>query len=80
MPELGIGQAQGMAFGTLSHCAYPTDVEASSRWFKDDIIKPLLEVKDGCLYPPASPGLGFEVDQPKLEKYAVAFAMFGSKT
>ena len=47
MPELGIGQAQGMALATLSHCVYPTDVEASLRWFRDDIIHPYLEVRDG---------------------------------
>jgi O-succinylbenzoate synthase len=69
MPELGIGQAQGMALATLPGCIYPTDVEASSRWFTDDIIKPFLEVRDGCLCPPSSPGLGFEVDQAKLDKY-----------
>lgn len=71
MPELGIGQAQGMALGTLSHCAYPTDVEASLRWFRDDIIAPFLEVRGGCLHPPSSPGLGFEIDDAKLKKYAV---------
>ena len=72
MPELGIGQAQGMALSTLSHCAYPTDVEASLRWFCDDIIQPVLEVKDGCLYPPSSPGLGFEIDEAKLARYSVS--------
>jgi o-succinylbenzoate synthase len=78
MPELGIGQVQGMHFGTLSHCQFPTDVEASLRWFRDDIIDPALEVKDGCLYPPDGPGLGFEVSQAKLRKYAVATEAFRS--
>jgi O-succinylbenzoate synthase len=78
MPELGIGQAQGMHFGTLSHCQFPTDVEASLRWFRDDIIDPLLEVKDGCLYPPNRPGLGFEVSQGKLDTYAIATETFRS--
>jgi len=72
MPELGIGQAQGMALGTLTHCLYPTDVEASLRWFRDDIISPMLTVKDGCLVLSSSPGLGFEVDCAKLDKYKVA--------
>lgn len=71
MPELGIGQAQGMAFGTLSHCLFPTDVEASLRWFRDDIISPMLTVKDGYLHPPSTPGLGFEVDDAKLKQYEV---------
>jgi O-succinylbenzoate synthase len=72
MPELGIGQAQAMAFATLSHCLYPTDVEASLRWFRDDIINPMLEVEDGCLVLGSSPGLGFDVDSAKLEKYKVS--------
>lgn len=71
MPELGIGQAQGVALATLSGCAYPTDVEASLRWFRDDIIEPLLEVRDGCFQPSRSPGLGFEVNELKVRKYAV---------
>ena len=67
MPELGIGQAQGMALATLSHCQYPTDVEASLRWFRDDIIHPYLEVRDGYL----DPGRAYEVSEAKLKEYAV---------
>ncbi|MBL8230993.1 MAG: o-succinylbenzoate synthase [Bryobacterales bacterium] len=77
MPELGIGQAQGMAMGTLSGCAFPTDVEASLRWFRDDVIQPVIEVKDGELHPPSAPGLGFEVDRAKLKQYLVAEREFG---
>lgn len=80
MPELGIGQAQAMAFGTLAGCAFPTDVEASLRWFRDDIIAPFLEVKDGYLQPSSTPGLGFEVDAGKLATFGVATATFGSET
>jgi O-succinylbenzoate synthase len=78
MPELGIGQAQGVAFSTLRDCTYPTDVEASLRWFCDDIVMPLIEVKDGEIAPPRRPGLGFDVNEAKLQKYAVAAEHFGS--
>ena len=78
MPELGIGGAQGIALATLRDCTYPTDVEASLRWFRDDIIKPLLEVTGGCLTPSRSPGLGFEVNDAALRKYQVASEQFGS--
>jgi O-succinylbenzoate synthase len=71
MPELGIGQAQGMIFGTLAHCSFPTDVEASLRWFRDDIIDPVLEVRDGYLQPLPGPGLGFAVSERKLLQYAI---------
>jgi O-succinylbenzoate synthase len=76
MPELGVGQAQGAALGTLSHCLYPTDVEASLRWFRDDIIAPMLEVTNGCLQPLPKPGLGVELDERKLRRYTVAEERF----
>jgi O-succinylbenzoate synthase len=79
MPELGIGQAQAAAMATLRDCTYPTDVEASLRWFQDDIIAPMLEVNDGFLALPREPGLGFEVSESKLRKYAVAAENFAGR-
>ena len=78
MPELGIGCAQGLAFATLRDCTFPTDVEASLRWFRDDIIDPFIEVADGCMSPPSTPGLGFTVNEDKLRRYAVATERFSS--
>ena len=75
MPELGIGQAQGAAMAALPGCDYPTDVEASLRWFRDDIIEPFIEVRDGRIAMPAVPGLGYAVDARKLARYQVARAV-----
>ena len=72
MPELGIGQAQGAALASLAEFVYPTDVEASRRWFQDDIVAPFIEVKDGEIELPQAPGLGYAVDESKLRKYRVA--------
>lgn len=72
MPELGIGQAQGVALAAVADFAYPTDVEASRRWFQDDIIRPLIEVHDGMIRLPEGPGLGYELDERKLDTYSVA--------
>jgi len=72
MPELGIGQAQGAAMSALAGCDYPTDVEASGRWFRDDIIDPFIEVRDGLIQLPSTPGLGYRIDEEKLERYQVA--------
>jgi o-succinylbenzoate synthase len=74
MPELGIGCAQGAALATLEGCDYPTDVEASARWFQDDIIEPWINVKDGWIQMPDKPGLGYAVDEDKLAKYLIAKA------
>jgi O-succinylbenzoate synthase len=79
MPELGIGCAQGAALASLDECTLPTDVEASSRWFTGDIIEPWLEVREGLLELPDSPGLGWRVDEAKLARYRVATAHFGAK-
>jgi o-succinylbenzoate synthase len=71
MPELGIGQAQGAALSSLPGCTFPTDVEASARWFCDDIIDPWLEVRGGMIAMPAAPGLGRRIDPGKLARYKV---------
>ncbi len=78
MPELGIGGAQGAALAAREECVFPTDVEASRRWFEDDVIEPFLEVSDGYLELPETPGLGWRVDVEKLGRYAVATREFST--
>jgi O-succinylbenzoate synthase len=78
MPELGIGQAQGAALASLDDFVLPTDVEASTRWFRDDIISPFLQVKNGNIELPTAPGLGYAIDGEKLLKYKVAARSFPS--
>lgn len=72
MPELGIGQAQGAAMSALAGCDYPTDVEASLRWFRDDLMDPFLEVRNGRIELPSTPGLGYAINEEKLQRYFVA--------
>ncbi len=71
MPELGVGQAQGIHLATLANCKYPTDVEPSARWFVDDIVEPLIElIAPGMLRLPADrPGLGYQINTSKLRRY-----------
>ncbi len=76
MPELGIGQAQGAALASLANFCYPTDVEASARWFQDDVIEPWIDVRNGVLKLPDTPGLGYAVNRDKLDRYRVASAEF----
>lgn len=50
MPELGIGCLHGAALSALDNCDFPTDVEASTRWFRGDIVDPsLLTVREGLI-------------------------------
>jgi o-succinylbenzoate synthase len=76
MPELGIGQAQGAALASLSNFVYPTDVEASDRWFRDDIISPGIQVRDGYIDLADSPGLAYRIDHSKIRQYQLATRSF----
>ncbi len=49
MPELGIGSIQALSLCMLDNCKFPTDVEDSRRWYLDDIIEPIIEVKNGIV-------------------------------
>ena len=44
MPELGVASAQGLHLATLDAFTYPTDIEASTRWYVDDVVAPLIEI------------------------------------
>jgi O-succinylbenzoate synthase len=72
MPELGIGQAQGIHLAALDNCKYPTDVEPSARWFVDDYIEPLLELSTpGVFEVPTRPGLGYQINLAKVKRYQI---------
>ncbi|HZK76620.1 MAG TPA: o-succinylbenzoate synthase [Candidatus Kapabacteria bacterium] len=67
MPELGIASAQALAIATLPGFVYPTDIEASDRWFEDDLIKPAIMIsKNGFIIPPNN---GYRVDREKLDRH-----------
>jgi O-succinylbenzoate synthase len=55
----------------LDNFKYPTDVEASKRWFVDDIIDPLIEVQDGIITLPDGNGNGYSLNTRVIDKYKV---------
>jgi o-succinylbenzoate synthase len=77
MPELGIGSAQALMFATHSGCRYPTDVEPSRRWYRDDIVVPALELQEGGFVMPQGPGLGFSVDTERWQPCVQGHWSFG---
>lgn len=77
MPELGIASAQALHLATLSNFTFPTDVEASARWFKGDIIAPPIEISgDGFIQLPEGSGMGYKVDMKKVERYRIRHEEF----
>jgi o-succinylbenzoate synthase len=71
MPELGVGSAQALVLASHPGCSFPTDVEPSTRWYLDDILEPELRMHEGYLTIPAGAGLGFSVNEGRIDRYAV---------
>ena len=77
MPEMGIASAQGLHLGTLPGFTYPSDVEASTRWFSDDLVSPLIEVsRAGFINLPDGPGMGYEVNLERVAQYRIGLEEF----
>ncbi len=71
MPELAVGGYAAMHFAALPNIRYPTDVEASQRWFVADITDPPIRCRDGLLELPTGPGLGVALDRGMVNRYKV---------
>jgi len=77
MPELGIASAQALHLAMHSAFSFPTDIEASSRWYVDDIVEPAITIdQNGFIQVPGGPGTGFKVDREKVERYTTAVERF----
>ena len=69
MPELGIGALHALYLAMLPNCAFPTDVEASRRWFVEDIIDPPIEVFEGLIDLPPAHRQRPNVDMNVVDRY-----------
>jgi O-succinylbenzoate synthase len=73
MPELGIASAQALQLAMHAGFSFPTDIEASSRWYVDDVVEPAIEIdKNGFIEVPPGAGSGFRVSREKVERYTTA--------
>lgn len=73
MLESGIGEGHNLAMATLPNFRTPGDIAPGDRYFEDDIISPQIQLNpDGTIDVPQGPGIGFDLDERKLSKYAVA--------
>ena len=77
MPELGIASAQALHLAMHCGFSFPTDIEASSRWYVDDIVEPAIAIdRSGFIHLAEGPGTGFKVDREKVERYTTAVERF----
>jgi O-succinylbenzoate synthase len=72
MLEAGVGRAHNIALSTLPNFVLPGDVSASSRYWEEDIIEPPITVSErGTIRAPAGPGIGYEINEARLESLTV---------
>lgn len=77
MPELGVASVQALHLATHSGFTYPTDVEASRRWYVDDVVEPLIDIdQEGFIHLPEGAGTGYQVSRAKVERYSIAVERF----
>jgi O-succinylbenzoate synthase len=68
MLESGVGRAHNISMSTLGGFTLPGDVSASARYWEEDIIDPPVTVSpQGTIAVPAGPGIGYEVNERRLE-------------
>ncbi len=72
MLESGIGRAHNIALSTLEGFTLPGDVSASERYWDEDVVEPQVIVSDrGTILAPDTPGIGFTVDEPRVDALTV---------
>ena len=77
MPELGIASAQALHLAMHPGFSFPTDIEASSRWYTDDVIDPAIAIDNGgFINVPPGRGTGFSVSREKVRRYTTAVESF----
>lgn len=80
MLESGIGRAHNIALSSLAGFLLPGDVSASNRYWHQDIVEPEVTVTSrGTIIVPTSPGLGYQVNEKRIEELTQRKQFISSK-
>jgi O-succinylbenzoate synthase len=71
MLEAGIGRAHNIAMTALPGFTLPGDTAGSALYWAEDIIHPEVVVENGMITVPTSPGIGYEADMEKIDKFTL---------
>jgi O-succinylbenzoate synthase len=72
MIEFGVSRAHNIALASLPGFSIPGDISASSRFWEQDIILPEVTVNDGWVDVPGEPGIGFQINEKRLQEVLLA--------
>lgn len=76
MLEAGVGRAHNIALTALPQFTLPGDTAGSSHYWKEDIIKPEVTVKNGVIQVPDGPGIGYVIDEDAIRKFRIDLKTF----
>ncbi|MBA9029047.1 o-succinylbenzoate synthase [Peribacillus huizhouensis] len=76
MIEFGISKAHNIALASLHGFTIPGDLSSSSRYWEQDIVDPEIVVKNGNITVPDGVGIGFEVDEHRLQSMMIHQQLF----
>ncbi|EKN65964.1 o-succinylbenzoic acid (OSB) synthetase [Neobacillus bataviensis LMG 21833] len=76
MIEFGISRVHNIALASLPGFSIPGDISASSRFWEEDIITPEVTVENGFITVPESPGIGYEINENRLQEVLLAKKTF----
>jgi O-succinylbenzoate synthase len=69
MLESGIGRAHNLHIASLSDFKLPSDLSASRRYYKEDLIDPPIELEpDGAIRVPDAPGIGVNPVEDRIRR------------
>ncbi|WML59373.1 o-succinylbenzoate synthase [Neobacillus sp. PS2-9] len=68
MIEFGVSRAHNIALASLPGFTIPGDISASNRFWEEDIITPEVVVENGFITVPNQPGIGFNVNEKRLNE------------
>jgi O-succinylbenzoate synthase len=70
--ESGIGRAFNIAIASLPNYVYPADMSPTNFFYCDDLVKnPFIVGDNGYISVPNKIGLGFDIDEDKIDKYTI---------
>jgi O-succinylbenzoate synthase len=69
MLESGIGRAHNLHIASLPNFKLPSDLSASKRYYKEDLIDPPIELeRDGTIRVPEGPGIGVHPVEERIKR------------
>jgi len=78
MLETTIGRAFNIAIASLPNYIYPADMSSVAEFYADDLTRTTFTTDNGYVDVSEEVGLGYEVDEEKIERYTVEKCVLGA--